>query len=837
LRLNLTDRLLAFSALVLLAAPAAALEVKMTVTDDAKVDRKPGTVASGVPFAKGKIKDLSKLSVTAGGKPVPAQFTKLAVWDDGSIRWALMNCQVEVAAGGKAELVVRDAGGNRPPAAPVKVAESDAGVTMTTGQLTVTVEKKKPGLLTVKLGGKEVIGGGRGPVLWAVGPSREVEKTVRRRKVKTIVYDPGKEIPAGPPHEVKVEQSGPVCAAVCARGKFPGVHDGRLSYTARIYVFAGQKLVKVRFWLENAGGMGYWRKSKSKPTKPNREWLLFDGMALELGSPGFNSAACEGASGSGDFKLVQRSYWNKTGRKLKYNDYEVHTLKDFEFVISGAGGKELKKGERTDGVLTLSGSGGKMTTAIRNFWQQYEKGLELTGGKLRFWFWPIEGQWPRVGPRYSAGLFDDHLKATPRPGLYYLPGSVHKGHELILDLSGRDAKQSAAELSRPLFALASAEYYATTEAAPALFAPPAAQTGEDEVDQKLSYWMNMTRSIVDPASPCSLYAARKQAEWSSISYFGDSTYWYGWMDFGDIPMPGRGPSGLAYDWTLIMLLNAMRTGDVAFMRFGTEMARHRIDVDQLWSDRDPAHCTAIQRAGGFPAFHCYRLYRPTGVGSNHLAGTALYYMLTGEPKALECCERNVEGLKAAWAHIAKTKPWAGPQGDMSANGWSMHAYCSMYAISGEKKWLDEALGLFKTNVTAKRRGLGPHLHDRKQIRSQGYTKDDIKYCYALYPFCLLQYYTGDKALLKLLQEGCDADFPENFFDAPMFLSDMHAFVAMQTGKEDYADDALEHWLEAAPESKCPPVFLKRNSIWNRRAGMHLRAGHLLQYYFWKKSRK
>ena len=74
---------------MLLTAPALALEVKLTVTDDAEVQRKPGTVSGGVPFARGAVKDLAGLSVTADGKPVPAQFAKLATWEDGSIRWVL----------------------------------------------------------------------------------------------------------------------------------------------------------------------------------------------------------------------------------------------------------------------------------------------------------------------------------------------------------------------------------------------------------------------------------------------------------------------------------------------------------------------------------------------------------------------------------------------------------------------------------------------------------------------------------------------------------------------------------------------------------------------------
>ncbi|KKM00224.1 hypothetical protein LCGC14_1806570 [marine sediment metagenome] len=89
-------------------APAA--EVKLTVTEPAGVARSPGIVTSGVPFARGAVKDASALSVRVGGKVVPSQFIRISPWPDGSVRWALMDCQLPVPAAGKAELVVRDDG-------------------------------------------------------------------------------------------------------------------------------------------------------------------------------------------------------------------------------------------------------------------------------------------------------------------------------------------------------------------------------------------------------------------------------------------------------------------------------------------------------------------------------------------------------------------------------------------------------------------------------------------------------------------------------------------------------------------------------------------------------
>jgi len=214
--------------------------------------------------------------------------------------------------------------------------------------------------------------------------------------------------------------------------------------------------------------------------------------------------------------------------------------------------------------------------------------------------------------------------------------------------------------------------------------------------------------------------------------------------------------------------------------------------------------------------------------TNWLSGVVLYYMLTGEPKALECCRRNAEGLRAAWS---ARRP---PRGDMAANAWAIASYCAMYDLTADKKWLAEALGLFRTNVTNMWKANGPFLHDPfYQIRGQTYIKEDVKYCYAIASLCDLHRRTGDKDVLKLLTEGCQEEFPDSFFGAPKFLADLYAYVGYKTGNADYVKRAAKLFAQGFPESKNPPVILPGNSTWSRTAAMTLRVGHLLQYANWK----
>ncbi|HOX04824.1 MAG TPA: hypothetical protein PK280_00365 [Planctomycetota bacterium] len=817
---------LACAALFVGGGLAEALETKLTVTETDKVARTPAVVTTGVPFARGELKDVAKLAVKAGGKALPAQFLKTVAWDDGSVRWALVDVQVDVPAGGKAELVLSDAGGNPAPAAPVKVDDGAEAVRVSTGPLAFVISKKKPGLFeSVKVDGKELItSAGRGLV---------------------VLKAEGGDVQAGAPTEVVVEQAGTMRAIVCAKGKFPGVHNDLLAYTVRVSAFAGCRHLKVQVWIENQGSMGLFRAKGEGDASPNAEWFAFKGLCLDLGL-GLGdpvAAKCEGAEGTGSLRVSQICHMAKSQQSVKNLDYvkpPFYTYDDFEYTITG-GGKELKKGDRTDGLVELKGQAGRLTAALRDFWQNYEKAVELDGKSLRFWFWPEGRQWPRPRPRLTdGGLFDRTLQGLPKPGLYLLPGSVHKGHELVLDFSGRDARESLAELSAPLFALAAPEYYAATEAAPALFAPPEARTAADkDCNAKLAAWMRMTASSADPASPSSLWSARKTSVESGVGYISDSSNWFGWMEFGDLGVPGRGHVSLHYDWTWIMWLNLMRTGDPSFARLGASMARHRIDIDELWSDRELAECRGLQRSDyNFPSYHCNRLYYVPDGRANWISGVALYYMLTGEPKALECCLRNGEGLRAAWDWVAKAKAWGGPQGDMAANGWGMFSFCTLYDLTADRKWLDEGLKLFNANVVPKWKGLGPHLHDgANQIQSQDYIQEDLKYCHAIVPLCELHRRTGDETVFKLLKEGCEKPFPDSFFEAPRYLADLFAYVGMKSGKPEYLETAADLFAQSFPESKCPPVFLLNNSTWSRDAGMTLRTGHLLQYAHWKAAAK
>jgi hypothetical protein len=778
----------------LAASSAPALEVPLLAGASGQVARAAAIVTSGIPFARGEVRDLSRLALTAGGREVPAQFAATVAWDDGSVRWALMDTQIAAPADGPVPLLLSDSGRNAAPAAPVLVEESVATVKLATGGLALLLAKRQPGLVaSLTLDGRELL--------------------TAASKGLVLVLDGGAEVQAGAPSEVKVEQAVPLRATVCLRGKFPGVHNGLLGYTARVSLFAGQRFVKVHLWLENQGAAGYGKDPVRKP-----EWFAFDGLAVDLGLGlgGTIAARCEGVEARDALKVLQ--VCKKT--VVKYGEHKpYYPLENLAYTVTSRG-KELKQGARTDGVVEIKGTAGALTVAVRDFWQNYEKAIEVDGDCLRLWLWPLEGQWPRAEGRPETGP----LQNIVRDNLNVLQGSVHKGHEFVLDFSGRPAAETLAELAAPLFARATAERYAATDALPVLFAPPGVKSGHKECDFKLSCWDRMSRSMADPTIPSSIAAARENYEFVGKTEY---TRWHGWMDFGDISVLGQQVS-LRGDWPLLLLLEYLRHGDAATLRMAGEMVRHRIDIDQCWSDRDPAPGCRLQRGGQDMKLHFSGKGLP-GVGGNWVAGMALWHLLTGEPKAREACLRNVEGLAAAWEEIARTRPYGGPQGSMSANGWGIESFCAVHDLTGDRRWLDEALKLFDTNVTAKWKSAGPHLHRQVGIVGQGYSQEDRAYCWAIAPLCNLHRRSRDANVLKLLVEGCEKPFPDSYFDAPMFVAGLFAYTGAATGNPDYRKQAAKLFFQGFPESRCPPVVQPGDNTWLEKSIMLLRAGYPVAY--------
>jgi hypothetical protein len=397
--------------------------------------------------------------------------------------------------------------------------------------------------------------------------------------------------------------------------------------------------------------------------------------------------------------------------------------------------------------------------------------------------------------------------------MYVLPGGVHKGYETILDFSGRDAAVSSATLSSPLMAAATPLYYATTEAAPGWFAPADFTTGEADYDGRVKAWNTMVLNGVDPKGKGSLVGARNGK--------GDKRgFWYGWMDFGDLCWQ-PGTSSLHYDWTWIMLINYLRMGDRRFFDMGTEMARHRIDVDQIWSDRVNKAFRGLTRYekaytdihGGVKTGY----YKP--ITSHHWAcGAVLYYMLTGEEKAKECALRSAMGVK-----LRQVDRFANPsaKGQPRSSGWAILLLCSVYDMTAEKQYLDQAMQLWNNNLKVMWKEKSPTF-------GRG---SNIQYLYSIYPLCVLHDRSGNEEILECLKLGAATEGVDKTNRIEInHLTNLFGYVGYLTKNEEYLKRAKTHFATAIQGS---PSCFTGGGAWTKESAKRLRYGHILQYACWK----
>ncbi|MHC4915323.1 MAG: exo-rhamnogalacturonan lyase family protein, partial [Planctomycetota bacterium] len=304
------------------AASSGELSVKLTVTEPAGLPRKTEPACGGVPLPAATFKKDQQFAVYSGGAELPAQVLPLVVDRDGFLRWVLVDVQVDLAAGGKKELVLRAAEPAARPASPLKVADGAAGVTVDTGKVKFTVSREKPfGLFSsVEAGGKALVSGGE---------VSYVDITAAERRSA-----------GSKPEQVAVEYAGPMRATVFVRGRFSGDDDTRMRYVARITAWAGRSDVHVKYSLANSNHQNYtWRHIKDSSVRltlaaESTATLLGAGKPLETAPPAWMAqsarvfkAAIHGKDSLGDCPWFLRTPGAKApgGAKAMSGEKELWT--------------------------------------------------------------------------------------------------------------------------------------------------------------------------------------------------------------------------------------------------------------------------------------------------------------------------------------------------------------------------------------------------------------------------------------------------------------------------------------------------------------------------------
>jgi hypothetical protein len=443
--------------------------VPLQIRDNSGVSRRDWPVTTGVPFPVGAVNDVGQLRLTdAAGREIPAQFSVLSRYGarDNSLRWVLVDFQVDVPANGEVTVHLRNDRPAEAVSAPIRISETSQAITVDTGGVVATISRRDGSLLqSVSVGGRQVLraGNGDGPAL----RSGEVKRMERFRgpawnthgweklRSEENIHIAESVYRSGPPREVKVEMAAPLRSVVVIRGRhLPTssgagiVKDGLYNYTVRLHFYRGQSYIKVEYAVENSDrGQPQWsylfREASLNHTLTLGPGAIISGGGemAQQGDPAVASFPLSARQEGWMYQGAGRSEKNFGRQVVHEGGYQVGPGAEGELASLRAAGKRGRFLDVSDGEKGVA-------VAMRYLWEQAPRAIGLSSKQLR-----------AVVQADSPG----HRADADRPA-YDLDFGERSLHDVLYYFHLGDARQArAGEVAEafeyPLFARAPPAWY------------------------------------------------------------------------------------------------------------------------------------------------------------------------------------------------------------------------------------------------------------------------------------------------------------------------------------------------------------------------------------------
>ncbi len=688
--------------------------ITFTVAEPTGVARQQWPTTSGVPFARGLLLKSELTAVfTDEGRELPLQTEVLSRWPDGSVRWLLLDFSIDLQPNQKRTLTLRygDAVRRTPIAKGVKVVTGEAAIVVDTGPMQASLSRKSFRLLDdVRL---DRNGDGRFSDDERVTRGESAGIALRTPDGETFTAD----LTAA---EATVEQDGPLRACVRLEGRHTSQRGAMFRYVVRLHAFRGQPHLKLHYTFIN----DYQPKLMAH----------VDSLALIF-----------------QLRDAERVTYLTDGKTATAG--RLHQIDDLSYEIDGR-----SVGKRGCGWIAQGNEHSGMAVGVREFWQNWPKGLAQQPGELRV----------EICPDFSKGRYDGKSLQEECRAYYYLRDGVYsfkigvsRTHELWATFfqSAPDAARLTAffdATEQPLLAQCSPEYVGATEAMgrfPA--ADPRRFGGYDQ-------WMN---AFFD-----SHLADRERVRESGMLNYGD---WYNtaWDSWGN----------LEYDTARIWFQQYLRAGDRRYFDRAEQAARHYVDVDVVHAvnplvraypgsiDLRPGQIWAhsVGHTGGYYARYVNEKYENEAAlkqkgspqvgfwdhGHVWIGGVFDHYLLTGDRRS-----RDVGMLASdTMAELCPTRysdhiRWV---------GWPLHLVLAAYEATGEKRYLDAAhkqWQVLKSNYQPDKGWVVMLAYGHCSVEAEsGRCRGNNMYMPGFTLTALARYHriTGDPEVLKALSTGLD----------------------------------------------------------------------------------
>ena len=739
-------------------------EVLVTVQETSGFERIHSVVSVGIPFARGA------LPVTSLGAPVaiqidehPTQSRVLALWPDGSPRWAIARFLADLPARTTStfRLLPTAPSEQRPLATPVAQAEHPT-LQIDTGSLQTTLSTHGPLFGPVTVAGQ--------PILADTDQSGIVlihhDRTRYQGRVESL----------------EIIENGPVLAMVELRGHFFDDRDSTLLPRAtddpdhaiefRVWLtFAHQQsTIDWSFLLHNPGGNDL--QAFEGPVKVDgtryegkdhlKQWLYFQELRIDVPF----AAAQPFAVASGPHRGVVGP--DESARVLQVYDPRGRGSVNQRFRANLQIGSEEWQSSQHPGWLQALSSTHSVLAGFQDFWQNWPKGLSLTNAGVGFEIFPRlpTGTASTISYAGAKSIFDvqswtDGSKAN-EPEDFKFPRHFHcfqggrmKAHRALLSFTDADHPNDARvhrQFEQPLLARVDGHYMLSTRALldyyPDAVSPPDTSTLLHSAITGRKRWR---QSLLHPEAKNadtleSVRMSTTQGGWANL---------FGYANFGDLAWGGSQGHycNLHYDWAYGLLTDYLRYGDPKALIIGDQMARYRREWGQYH------HVGGMVWADGLSWYeasdHGFEPERPRRT-HNWNGGLLLHYLLTGDPLSREAAIENAEGCYASFfwqyrlgAKLDKTKIFPSTR----EQGWAILSMVHGYELTLDTKYLEQSKRVLRQitiPTVAKAGGM------RKFVRDQG----SLMFGYASLGFIKLYYALPEadparKEILRLLVDVVD----------------------------------------------------------------------------------
>lgn len=363
--------LLALSFGSLSVAAAETTTVQLTVAEPSGAARSNWPVTSGIPLGQGIVRDGEQAALFAGdGLQIPLQTEVLSRWPDGSVRWLLLDFQIDIAAGETKQLTLQCGSdvGCAPIANGVQAVSRGDAVVIDTGPMRVAVSPKSFRLLDDVRLDRDGDGSFTDAERLTAGGAGGIELRNPDGEIFTADLSVA---------QVVIEQNGPLRACVRLEGQHASQRGTMFRYVVRIHAFRGQPYLKLCYTFVN----------DYQPELMAR----IDSLALKF-----------------QLRDAANPVYLTDGRRTDAG--RVEQIDDRTCEINGK-----LSGQRARGWIAQGSQHGGMAVGVREFWQNWPKGFEQKPGELQV----------DICPDFPAGRYDNQPITEECKLYYYLRDGVY----------------------------------------------------------------------------------------------------------------------------------------------------------------------------------------------------------------------------------------------------------------------------------------------------------------------------------------------------------------------------------------------------------------------------